>query len=657
MGFQHATGSDPGAFCEARSGIYVRELNVCVIFLVFKGNNLHSGFSPTVDPEVERKWKVRMMAIVQAAWNLAGPENRAGFVSYASKVACHRLGAMSITPSLTFGNAGADSAQKDVYMDYARHGMHIVGGAHAHFNRLAREMVYYNHNFNQFARLQGVPDPAEALTSLTYPNDDGNMVHCDPIPFHAVRDADLLAYWRGRYKWHYLNCQQYHVVVVKHRYKQTQAKLKDAITAAQSATITVKTRSGIPRWIPKTSTKGPAQLHPEGPLSTPVPEVDRCESPLTELEDSSADEADPPEFESSGQTSSAPDDMGQNKSNLVLSPPFDDDQVIPPDNNTLDTTLGNLVIATNEMSIALSSIPDVINDHGPSPSPIVTPSTAYHDNQTPASDYGLATSKVHNFNNAPDMSLSGSKVATNGMSIASSSITLVSGAVGGHAPSTSPIITPSIDNQSPDTSGSTNHVPITIFSGTINSQSPIITPSAAYPTSDLTIADVEMSSPGVNNPLPTQTFTPEGPTPDFSHTSNSGSKKRKLSDCDENGDDGDGKEMDQQNNSRLDECDESDDVQSGRHNSDVGSTAEERTGGVNGHETVVDVSGDDGEEWVDDEDGYGEDSEGDSEDEDEGDEEAYSDPVYDVEDVSDRRILVCFLLFYVHCSALTFVIV
>jgi hypothetical protein len=75
-GFQHATGSDPGAFCEACSSIYVCELTVCIIFLVFKGNNLHSGFSLMVDPEVEQKWKVK----IQAAWNLAGPKNHAGFV-------------------------------------------------------------------------------------------------------------------------------------------------------------------------------------------------------------------------------------------------------------------------------------------------------------------------------------------------------------------------------------------------------------------------------------------------------------------------------------------------------------------------------------------------------------------------------------------------
>jgi hypothetical protein len=151
-----------------------------------------------------------------------------------------------------------------------------------------------------------------------------------------------------------------------------------------------------------------------------------------------------------------------------------------------------------------------------------------------------------------------------------------------------------------------------------------------------------------------QTFTLKRPTPDLSiPTLDSVSKKWKLSDCDENGDDGDGEEMDQQN-SRLNDCD---DVQSGRCNSDVGLAAEKRTGSVDGCKMVVDVGGDGGEEWVDDEDGYGEDNEGDSEDEDNGDKEAYSDPVYDVEDVLDRHTQVHFLLSYVHCSVLMFVLV
>jgi hypothetical protein len=279
------TGSDPGAFCLGRSGLYVRELGVHVLFLVFKGNDLHSGFSPTVDPIKEQAWRTEMTQTVNTIYNMVGPENRCGWVSYPSNVACHQLGSMSITPSITFGNAGANPTHKDVYMDYARHGKHIVGGAHAHFNRLAREMVYQIHNFNQYAGLHGVPDAADTLALMTYPDDNGHMVHCEPLPFHAVHDVDLLAHWRGRYKWHYLNCQEYRINVVKHKYKKKQSKLKDALAVSQTTPSDLNQRNGIPRWLPELPTVA------AGTVTSPVVDATFTEadifgregSPMTDL--------------------------------------------------------------------------------------------------------------------------------------------------------------------------------------------------------------------------------------------------------------------------------------------------------------------------------------------------------------------------------------
>ncbi|KAG1775068.1 hypothetical protein EV702DRAFT_1047189 [Suillus placidus] len=43
-------GSDPGAFCLGRPGLYVREIDTLVIFLLFKGNDIHSGCAPCLDP-------------------------------------------------------------------------------------------------------------------------------------------------------------------------------------------------------------------------------------------------------------------------------------------------------------------------------------------------------------------------------------------------------------------------------------------------------------------------------------------------------------------------------------------------------------------------------------------------------------------------------
>lgn len=217
---------------------------------------------------------------------MVGPENRCGYVSYPLNIACHQLGAMSITPSLTFGNAGADPAHKDVYMNYSRNGKHLVG-AHAHYNRLAREIVYHNHNFAQHAGLQGIPDPADALQAITYVDDNGCTVHCDPIPFHAVHDANLLAHWRGRYKWHYLNCHEYRINIAKHMYKANQLKLKSALPTSTLAASNLTRHSGIPRWSPKSTSSGQA-----GPMVLSYSESDifgHPDSPLSVLDDSGSD--------------------------------------------------------------------------------------------------------------------------------------------------------------------------------------------------------------------------------------------------------------------------------------------------------------------------------------------------------------------------------
>jgi hypothetical protein len=42
---------------------------------VFKGNDLHSGFSPTVGLAVESAWQAEMMQMVNTIYNMVGPEN------------------------------------------------------------------------------------------------------------------------------------------------------------------------------------------------------------------------------------------------------------------------------------------------------------------------------------------------------------------------------------------------------------------------------------------------------------------------------------------------------------------------------------------------------------------------------------------------------
>jgi hypothetical protein len=270
-----STGCDPGAFLLARPGLYIRELGILVLFIIFKGTDLHSGYGSTVDPTVEKLWRDKVMADVEVLWNEAGEENRAGFVSYPSHAAFHRSGTMAITPSLTFGNSGNPRSGEDAYMNFSSNGKHIVGGAHAHYNRLAREIVYLHHNYGQHTGLQGLEDPRDMLKRITYVDDGGNLVHCDPLPFHAVEDAQLLTYWRGRYKWHYMSCEQHRIGVLKHQYKKNQSKILQKLGVNPLELEKLKTRTRIPQ----TSIEG---LMSPQPTSQNIPD-----SPLTEYDYSS----------------------------------------------------------------------------------------------------------------------------------------------------------------------------------------------------------------------------------------------------------------------------------------------------------------------------------------------------------------------------------
>lgn len=82
-------GSDPGAFALGRFGLYVRPLGMLVAFLVFKGNDLHSGFAPKIPSNPAGSYtgiddydRKSIADDIVADWNLTGQVNRVVYVSY-----------------------------------------------------------------------------------------------------------------------------------------------------------------------------------------------------------------------------------------------------------------------------------------------------------------------------------------------------------------------------------------------------------------------------------------------------------------------------------------------------------------------------------------------------------------------------------------------
>ena len=65
---------------------------------------------------------------LSAAWNVAGPQNRVGYVSYIRSVPSDRLGSINITPPTLFSNYGSNQVHKSKQKTFAMNGHNILGG-------------------------------------------------------------------------------------------------------------------------------------------------------------------------------------------------------------------------------------------------------------------------------------------------------------------------------------------------------------------------------------------------------------------------------------------------------------------------------------------------------------------------------------------------
>jgi len=84
---------NPGTFCLSQGGVYVHEQDAWIVFIVFKGNNLHSGFTTREDPIAHQEW---VDSIKEPTFNLKGDEVRGGFVIYYSAAATQCTVAMNM---------------------------------------------------------------------------------------------------------------------------------------------------------------------------------------------------------------------------------------------------------------------------------------------------------------------------------------------------------------------------------------------------------------------------------------------------------------------------------------------------------------------------------------------------------------------------------
>lgn len=213
--FKTIIDGDPGPFCLACCGLYIREKNVWIVFLVFKGSDLHSGFAPSEDPQAHKRWVEENLS---SAWNIAGPQNRVGYVSYIGGVPSDRLGSINISPPTLFGNYGSSQVHKSKQKTFAMHGHGILGGTPIYAERMGREIVANFWNSLQFCDLEFDQDINELMSKISFKDPESNsLVNLGPLPFNPQHDREAIEHYLGLYAWHKREAALFHVNISKTR--------------------------------------------------------------------------------------------------------------------------------------------------------------------------------------------------------------------------------------------------------------------------------------------------------------------------------------------------------------------------------------------------------------------------------------------------------
>ncbi|KAF9048078.1 hypothetical protein BDZ89DRAFT_1127035 [Hymenopellis radicata] len=211
--FRLPAGSDIGAFLLARPGLYVRhevtDSDQVRLFLVFKGNDLHSGTAPTVDDSVKQQFLDDLAAL----YNNAGDQNRCVFMAYPNRTSVDRSVPVAATGATGLGN---DSVLKDgqdaTIHNYARDGRPSLGSTVSHMTRL----LWEDHARSWNARVQYAACQTEFETRVHLI--DGSIIEIPPPPLHPVHNFQYIKFMRASYKHLHLDNEEYYMRVDKKSY-------------------------------------------------------------------------------------------------------------------------------------------------------------------------------------------------------------------------------------------------------------------------------------------------------------------------------------------------------------------------------------------------------------------------------------------------------
>jgi hypothetical protein len=213
-------GSDPGPFFFARYGLYIRPSDTWVIFLAFRGNDVHGGTSPVANPTTMSTW----LQDLSPLYDKAGPVNRAVYVHYSGAVPCTRIAPTLVTPPVIFGNSTAfDYTSK--YQTISEHGLSVFGSKTTLANHLGREAIFAFHNSLQHSGLSLNMDLANITSCITFSDEQGQSKALNPLPFHPMKDHPTVALKRAWYSWFLSKLQEQAIRITKKQMKEAKEKL------------------------------------------------------------------------------------------------------------------------------------------------------------------------------------------------------------------------------------------------------------------------------------------------------------------------------------------------------------------------------------------------------------------------------------------------
>lgn len=207
-----------------RHGIYIREMNLCILFIVFKGSDLHSGTHPSYTSEARETW-LKMQEQISPMWEVA--TNRVGYVSYATGSLCSRLAEMSVAPSITFLNRGEAVGHRAQQLNYSYHARGILGRNHDHYNRLGRELIWGMLNYASHMGLHYQGGATDLFKNFSYINSNGDEKSLDspPFDFENPEDVNHVNLFRGYWSYYVTILSVYRIRVTKAAYKMHQKKI------------------------------------------------------------------------------------------------------------------------------------------------------------------------------------------------------------------------------------------------------------------------------------------------------------------------------------------------------------------------------------------------------------------------------------------------